>query len=329
MAHIKTLSIKKHTLTKTIGLLFAIAYGFIIVASVQRHLLTGSGDIASYVFFFDDFESWTNFNVSSLEGEGIFRDTQQGLFRFAIFELRDLLNQSTLAVLSYIAFLTSSIFFYIFSINIKSKKYFFNLLPLLFMVFFTPRVMDLFASSIRAGISFTILVVTILYLNGVKKHIFFGLSILIHLSMLPIISLYYLYYILGEKKINSSFILSLFILLLYSFLVAIAGNEFHRPTGVSSGIYYNILVLYLGLLIIFTNKRAVKDIYGFISIGFILIVLSGFIIDFSFIRYVRNAIIIYLFFIINKGGTKTIEVFTIGYAPFFILTFLYSITNHW
>ena len=59
----------------------------------------------------------------------------------------------------------------------------------------------------------------------------------------------------------------------------------------------------------------------------ILIVLFGFIVDFSFIRYVGNAIILYLFFLINKGEAGTIQVFTTGYTPFFILTLFYSITN--
>tara|TARA_B100000315_G_scaffold36249_1_gene30941 strand:- start:1040 stop:2020 length:981 start_codon:yes stop_codon:yes gene_type:complete len=320
---------KKHTLARILGLLFSIAYGFCIIASVQRHFFSGSGDIASYVFFFDDFKNWTDFNYSSLEGDGFFRDFQQGVFRFAVFELRDLLNQSTITVLSYLAFITSSIIFCIYSVNIRSRKYLFNILPLFLMVFFTPRVMNLFASGIRSGIAFTILIVAIIYLKGAKKYILFGLSSLIHLSMLPIISLYFLFYMLNNKRIKSPFIAYLFILLLCSFLAAIAGNEFHVWTGVSSGIYYNFLVLYVGLLIIFTNKKAIKDIYGFISVGFILIVLFGFIIDFSFIRYVGNAIIIYLFFLINKGEARTIQVFTIGYAPFFILTLFYSIANHW
>ena len=324
-----TYTIKKHTLTKTLGLLFSIAYGFFIIASVQRHLFLGSGDITSYVFFFDDFKNWTDFNYSSLEGDGFFRDFQQGVFRFSVFVLRDLLNQSTITVLSYLAFISSSIIFCIYSVNIRSRKYLFNILPLFLMVFFTPRVMDLFASSIRAGISFTILIVAIIYLKGAKKYILFGLSTLIHMSMVPIISLYFLFYMLDNKRIKSSFIPSLFILLLCSFLAAIAGNEFHAWTGVSSGIYYMSLVFVVGLFIIFTNKKVIKDIYGFISVGIILIVFFGYIIDFSFIRYVGNAIIMYLFFLINKGEARTIQVFTIGYAPFFILTLFYSIANHW
>jgi len=324
-----TLGIKKQTLTKILGLILSVTYGFFIITLVQRNFFLGSGDIRDYVIFFEDFKTLTNYNNTFFDGDGFNSVFQQGLFRIIVFYLKDLLNQSSITVISYLAFITSSIIFCIYSVNIRSRKYLFYILPLFLMVFFTPRVIDLFASSIRAGISFTILIVAIIYLKGAKKYILFGLSSLIHFSMLPIISLYFLFYMLGNKRIKSSFIPSLFILLLFSSLVAIAGNEFYYHTGVSSGIYYNVLILYVGLLIIFTNKKTIKDIYGFISVGMILIVLFGFIIDFSFIRYVGNSIIIYLFFIINKGEARTIQVFTIGYAPFFILTLFYTIANHW
>ena len=320
---------KKHTLARILGLLFSIAYGFCIIASVQRHFFSGSGDIASYVFFFDDFKNWTDFNYSSLEGDGFFRDFQQGVFRFAVFELRDLLNQSTITVLSYLAFITSSIIFCIYSVNIRSRKYLFNILPLFLMVFFTPRVMNLFASGIRSGIAFTILIVAIIYLKGAKKYILFALSSLFHLSMVPIISLYFIFYMLDNKRIKSSFIASLFILLLCSFLAAIAGKEFHFSIGVSQSIYYMSLVFVVGLFIIFTNKNGIKNLYGFMSAGLILIIFFGYTMDFSFIRYIGNAIILYLFFLIKEGEVRTIQVFTISYVPFFILTLYYSIANYW
>jgi len=320
---------KKHTLAKILGLFFSIAYGIFIIVSVHRHFFLGSGDISSYVFFFEEIDNWTNYRNSYLTGEQFLNDFQQFVFRYTVLRLRDLLNQNTVTILSYFAFITSSIIFCIYSVNIRSKKYFYNILPLFLMVFFTPRVMDLFASNIRYGIAFTILMVAIIYTKETKKYILFGLSILIHLSMLPIILLYFLFYMLGNKKIKSSFTPSLFILLLCSFLAAIAGSGNHYSSGVSQSIFYNFLVLYLGLLIVFTNRKAIKNIYGFISVGFILIVLFGFIIDFSFIRYVGSAIIIYLFFLINTGSAGSVQVFTIGYVPFFILTLFYSIANYW
>ena len=49
-----THTIKKHTLAKTLGLIFSIAYGFYIVGVLQLQFFLGSGDIGSYVFYFDD-----------------------------------------------------------------------------------------------------------------------------------------------------------------------------------------------------------------------------------------------------------------------------------
>ena len=196
------------------------------------------------------------------------------------------------------------------------------------MVFFTPNVQVLFSSGIRSGIAFTVLMVAFVYFKGISKYFLFGLSILIHLSMLPIISLYFLFYMLNNKRFSMPFYLSLFLLVLGSFLIAIFGSLFHSTTEVTSSIFYNSLIFYVALLIIFINQRAAKNIYGFMSIGLILIVLSGLIIDVSFIRYVGNAIILYLFFLIKRGGAGTIQIFTIGYTPFFVLTLFYSIANY-
>tara|TARA_Y100000766_G_C18900398_1_gene603124 strand:- start:1413 stop:1658 length:246 start_codon:yes stop_codon:yes gene_type:complete len=78
---------------------------------------------------------------------------------------------------------------------------------------------------------------------------------------------------------------------------------------------------------IFTNKKAIKNIYGFMSIGIFFIYLFGFFIDLSYSRYIGNAIILYLFFLIEEGELGTIQVFTAGYIPFFFLVSFYAISN--
>lgn len=322
-------TIKKNTLAKILGLSFSLVYGIFIIASVQKHFSLGSGDITSYVLFFDDFKTWTDFNSSYLEGGGIFNDLQQGAFRYIIFILRDLLSQSTIAVLSGFAFITSATIFCISTVNIRSRNYLYHLSPLIIMVFFTPRVMNLFSSGIRSGIAFTILIVAIVYLKGSKKYILFGLSCLMHLSMMPIICLYFLYCVLSNKRINLTFIPFLSIILFFAFFTAIAASKFYYSIGIAQSAFYQFLVLYLGLIVIFINKKVVDNIYGFLSVGFLLIVISGFMVNFSFIRYVGNAIILYLMFLVKNGEVRTIQTFTICYAPFFVLTLLYSITNHW
>ena len=196
------------------------------------------------------------------------------------------------------------------------------------MVFLTPIVTNLFASQIRSTIAFTLLMLAMIYFKGAVRYILFGLSSFIHFSMIPMISLYLLFHTLNKIRIRSAFIMPLSILLFVSFLIAIAAYALQfNVTSVSQGILYNFLIFYIALLMIFANKKAIKNIYGFISIALMLIYLSGQIIDISFVRYIGYAIILYLFFLIEKGELGTIQVFTVGYTPFFILISYYTISN--
>lgn len=304
------------------------------MAYVQRHFILDGGDIMSFIRFFEDFGDLTGFLYSYPEltnfsfNMDIFLRGDY-IFRITVFSLRDLFNQSTLTVLSYLAFITSSIICYLSAVNIRSRKYLFYILPLFLMVFFSPRIMNLFASGIRSGIAFTILIVAIMYLKGAKQYILFVLSIFIHLSMLPIISLYFLFYKLNNKKNKTSFTTSLFILIACSLLFAMVAPIFYFSKGVNQSFYYMFAVFFVGFFIIFTDKNGINNPYGFMSAGIILIIFFGYTIDFSFIRYIGNAIILYLFFLIKEGEVRTIQVFTICYVPFFILTLYYSIANYW
>ena len=209
-----TFTIKKYTASRFLGLLCSIAYGFFVVASLQRLYFSGSGDIAALLDFlekYSDINFLTN-NYSVTSGDG--------LFRLLVAFLGNLFNAEAVTVLSAIAFTISSITFYIFTINIRSKKYLLYLLPLFLMVFFTPNVANLYASSIRSGIAFTILLIAFIYPNVAIRSILFGLSAVIHLSMVPLISFYFLFHILRDRRINASSQSCYFLLTLYSFSVA-------------------------------------------------------------------------------------------------------------
>ena len=97
-------------------------------------------------------------------------------------------------------------------------------------------------------------------------------------------NLYFLFYILNNKYFNTPFAVSLFLLLTGSFTIALGASVVHVETEVSSSMLYNLLILYVGLLIIFVNKKAQKNLYGFMSVGLILIYISGLLIDASFIN---------------------------------------------
>jgi hypothetical protein len=325
---------KQYILPKIPGLFLSIAYGFFIITIVQRHFLLGSGDIIAYADYFDSFLNWDEFlnRGHNIHYFSITMDTVikgEGIFRYTVFLLRDLLNQDAVTILSYIGFIISSITFYICYTRIKSTKYLLYITPIFLIIFFTPRVFDLFASGIRSGIAFTIILVAIFYLKGAKRSILFGLACLIHLSMISIVLFYYLFYILENKRIKYIYIIYLLTLLLCSFFLIIVSSKFYVLKDISTSEFYNSLVFYLGLLITFTNKKVITNIYGFISVGLILIVLIGFIMDYSFIRYIGNSIIFYLMFLLTKGGVRTITVFNICYIPFFILTLYYTITNYY
>ena len=313
----RQLTLKKQTFTKMLRLLISLGYGFFIVGSLLLQYFLGSGDINAYIHFFD--EAGNDASVLTLQGDYA--------FRIAVFGLTEYFQQTTITILCYMAFIISSITFYIYSAKVRSKKYLIYILPLFLMVFFSPIVQVLFSSGIRSGIAFTILMIAFVYTKGITKYLLFLLSSAVHLSMLPILSLYVLFYLLNNNKFKTPFAISLFILLSGCFSIALGASLVHVETTVSSSVAYNLIIFYVALLIMFINKKALKNLYGFLSVGLILIYLSGLFIDASFIRYVGNAIILYLFFLINKGEVGTIQVFTAGYAPFFVLTLFYSITN--
>lgn len=311
------LTIKSQTLNKIFASILSLVYGLFIVLSLQIQFSLGSGDIDSLLHFFD--EAGNDISTVSLSGDYV--------FRIAVFYITEYYDIETLAVLNAMAFLIASLIFYLYSVNIRSQAYLIYILPLFFMVFFTPNVQVLFSSGIRSGIAFTVLMFALSNYKGFTRYILFLISSSIHLSMLPILALYVFFYMLNNRMIKTPFIISLFLLFMGTFVIAFGGTKVHFVDVDSASISYNILIFYAALLIIFINKKAIKDLYGFLSVGLIFIYICGLFIDASYIRYVGNSILLYLFFLIKNGKKGTIEVFTVGYSPFFILTLLYSITN--
>ena len=293
------------------------------MALVERDIILDSqSDINNLIRFFSDFENLDDFTYSYVEY------SSQLTFRYIILICKEIFNQSTLTILGYFSFLTSSIFCYLIISQIRSRKYLLYIFLLLLMVLFTPRVINLFVHGPRSGIAFTILILAIMYLKGVKQYVLFALSTMIHLSMLPFISLYFLYYFF-KYRIKKKFLTSLFILIVCTSFFAMIAPIFYYSSGVNQSIYYMSAVFYVGLLTIFTNKDGIKNIYGFMSAGLVLIIFFGYTIDFSFIRYIGNSIVLYFLFLVKEGELRNIQVFTIGYVPFFLLTSYYSIANYW
>lgn len=306
---------------KFLAVIFSLLYGSLIVFFLQLQYKLGSGDIGSYLHFFNQFDG---------KGAPELSLAQDGAFRLTIFFLRDLLSVQALTILSAFGFITSTAIAYIFLTSIKSEKRLIYLLPLLAMVFLSPVAQVLFSSNIRSGIAFTILMIGITYLKGLPRLAFFGLSSIIHFSMIPFVGLYILFHIKNRFsfdgiQLNNTF--TFIVLFCASMFFAIAGGIVHVGTPVSSSFAYNFLIFYISLLMIFTDRRLIKNIYGFISAGMIFIYFTGILIDVSYSRYIGNALLLYFLFLIQQGEERKIEIFTIGFIPFFILTSSFMFSN--
>jgi hypothetical protein len=315
-----TLSIKKNTLKNFFALLGSITYGFFVVASLHRLFLLDSGDVNDLVDFFDEMKGADILAIYSIAGDGI--------FRFAVVSLAALLGAEVIDLLGYIAFTTSLICFWICAVNIKSSNHLIHILPLFLMIFLSQNVVNLFASGVRSGIAFTILMIAINHRNVIIKCFLFGLSSMFHLSMLPIIFVYILFYILRDRRINASLLSSYFLLILYSFSIAILAyiTKFN-VTDVNSSFILNFLIFCIALLMIFTTKKVIGNVFGFMSIGIILIVIAGNMIDLSFSRYIGNALLLYLLFLTQESNLNNLKVFSLGFAPYFAITTFYSLLN--
>jgi len=313
--------LKLTSLHKFSALIFAITYGGFIFFMLQLQYRLGTGDIGSYLHFFNQFQG-----TDELPELTIFSD---GAFRLAIFFLRDLFSIQALTVLGIFAFITSTIISYIFLTNIRSERHLVYLLPLLAMIFTTPIVFVLFSSNVRSGIAFTVLMIGAVYLRRVPQLLFFGLSCIIHFSMIPLVGLYILFHLINNinfngVKLNHTF--TYIVLFFASLFLAITGGVV-RGTEVSSSFAYNVFILYVAFLMIATGRKLIKNVYGFMSAGMIFIYFTGVLIDISYSRYFGNALLLYFLFIIQEGEDRKISIFTLGFVPFFLLTSSYMFTN--
>jgi hypothetical protein len=303
---------KKNKFKNISKLLIAILYGYFIVYNLNLDLAKNSGDIGQLI---------RNINVKindpNLTTEYLFYYLINLIITYTIVDYNN--------IFQLIAFIISATLFYAFISHVKSENYSHYSFLLILIVFCTPRVFDLFASGVRSGLAFTILFFGLTYLKGISKIIAFIISVALHISMLPIIGLYYLFIYLKRIRLNLSNSIYLIILFFYGLCGIFSSEQFYSITDVAQSLFYQVLILILASLFILLGKEAVKNIYVFISIGIIFIVLIGFIFDVSFIRYVGNSILLYLFFLIEKNNKREIKIFFLSYFPFFALTLLYSI----
>lgn len=312
-----TFKIKKRSLTNFTYLLASLFYGFFVVLSLFRLDRLGSGDIHNYVDFFNSWDIYLATEYFSITGDGV--------FRLAVMYLVETFGFDVLSVLSFIAFIISSLFIFIFLTHIRTSRGFLYIFPLLLFIFLTPQVTNLFASGIRSGIAFTIFMLGLINFRGTKKYVLFLISISFHLSMVPLAAIYFLFKTL--KKMNFPNNLMYFGSFLYSISVVALSETLGFTTPVAQSWYFIFLIFYIAFLIFFLDKKTINNLYGFFSISLITIFLIGSINDASFIRYIGYSFLFYLFFLIKEGMKDRVLIFTICYFPVFVLTSIYTILN--
>jgi hypothetical protein len=316
------LNIRKSSLSRISNFILALLYGFFIFYLVQVDLENESGDIGSLLAFFKNFNELNYFNQFFNITESV-----DYTFRYILIFVYEKTKIEFLNLLSLLALIISSLVFFIFALEVNQRNKPFYLYLLFLMIFFTPSVWDLWASGIRSGFAFVLLFTGLIYFNGTKRYIMFLGSVLIHLSMIPFIALYFLYNFLISQRHNIHTAIFYLSLLFFGLVIILLSNQFYTLPPLSQSIRYQLFILMLALVFIFFNTNAVRDLFGFISIGIIFIVLFGFVFDSSFIRYVGNFIVIFLFYLINKGDKKSIQLTCFFYFPYFFITLYYSIIN--
>ena len=96
---------------------------------------------------------------------------------------------------------------------------------------------------------------------------------------------------------------------------------------VAQSLNYQIFVSVTILVLIFINYKIFKNLYGFLAVGAGIIVIFGFLFDQSFLRYLGNFFVFYLYFLIKEGNSISIRLTCLAYFPFFCLSTYYSVIN--
>jgi hypothetical protein len=317
------LSIKKVTFIRIFTLFIAAIYGLFIVSALQFQYSAGSGDIGAYLYFFNQFQRGAEAPELTLR--------QDGAFRLAIFFLREFFNIEVLTILSIFAFIMALVFFYLFSRNIRSESQLIYFLPLLMMVFTTPVVQVLFSSNIRSGVAFTILFLAMTQFKGLIRWSLFAVAIIVHLSMLPFIGFYMMFNFLKRINFNGRrlpIVLTYFLLIGTSIFFAIFGSFAHVDTAVNTSFAYNLSILYIACFLMFLDGSVVRNIFGFIAVGLTITYFAGMLIDVSYSRYIGNALLLYFLFLVQRGKRGTVMIYSVAFAPFYLLTTFYAVANN-
>ena len=121
----RQITVTRKSLLRSLALIFSVAYGAFIVYSLRLQFAVGSGDIASYIFYFELAGNTSDSVVISADYA----------FRVAIFAINDYFNIPVFRnfkLLRIYKFINCHL--HILT-NIRSEKYLIYLFPLVLMIF--------------------------------------------------------------------------------------------------------------------------------------------------------------------------------------------------
>jgi len=226
------------------------------------------------------------------------------------------------------------IYVQIFSVTIflLSYKLFLNvfhlkkrLIPfiLVVLILFTPSVFELIASNIRSGVALVIFLYGIKSNTRLIKLILIFISVLIHFMVLPILSLYILFYSLKKIGIVRRSTSINILLLIFTSLTFCLITKFNFYTsGYQYGFLFSILVYFITILFTYFYSKVIANEDGFVAIGLMFMISISSFLDINLMRYLGVAFILYGIFIINTNNINIIKKYTSFY---FILVIIYQI----
>lgn len=299
-----------------IKLLFLLSL-YLILINIFYHKLyldiAIGADIYDYFFNLDVYAVQQRTSII-VPGKGYFYELIS--FLNLIFKLEA--ENLFLLIFNSVSFLLSLILFK----NVFNKKNLLSGFFLTWMVLITPSVLEFLVSNVRSSFAFILFLIGLNLNSKSLKVIFFFLASLIHLLILPMIIVVFLFYLLKKTYPLSKFDtkINYIIIFIVSLSIFYLSTNFRFIEQISYGYFY--IIFMLSFVVVFSMlNRCVKFIEGYLALSLMLLINISVIAGYDFSRYFPITIILFSIFLIKNDIKKNYEIFNLFY--FFILIIEY------
>ena len=173
----------------------------------------------------------------------------------------------------------------------------------IFLILFTPKVMDIFVSQIRGGLALVIFLYGMNFNSKIIKLTFIIFSSFIHFMVLPILSLYLLYYFFKKTNLlRKSNALTILILIFFCFIAVYIMTLIYPIGGYRNDLMYSLLIFFITIYFLSISKILITNVEGFVAIGLMIMILVSSIVDYHLIRFLGIAFVMYGLAIINLNN---------------------------